>query len=177
MSRVVVALALAGLVSACGGGGGADGGSDAGPPLWTEGTLEVGTRSAPGVDDFAVFGAEAPLTPGAQGGYHVETRYRVNGQRLDAVVFTHVVRLADAGTLVSKGTRRFDVGDDGGDPWVSEIFPVFMCPTPVGVNVANERVTFEITATATDGGFLGRATGSTRLHCDPGAYCEVVCRG
>lgn len=172
MKRVVFAL----LLSACGNGGGVDGGTDAAVPLWAEGTLSVGTRT-PGSDDFIAFGTEVPLTPGAQGGFHVETRYKIVGQRLDGVVFNHVVRLTDGGTLVSRGTRRFDVGDDGGDPWISEIFPVFMCPTPVGVNVANEAVTFEITATSTDGGYLGRAGGTTRLHCEPGAYCEVVCRG
>jgi hypothetical protein len=176
MSRGVV-LALAVCVSACGGGGAADGGTDGSTPLWSDGTLRVGTRSSSGVDDFVTFGAQVPLTPGAQGGYHVETRYQIVGQRLDGVVFNHTVRLTDGGTLISRGTRRFDVGDDGGDPWVSEIFPVFMCPTPVGVSVLNEQVTFEITATSTDGGFLGSANGTTRLHCDPGAYCEVVCRG
>jgi hypothetical protein len=150
-----------------------DGGAaDAATPLWAEGTLTVGTISDGGA--FTEFGAEVDLTPGAQGGFHVNTRYRVVGQRVDQVLFTHVVRLTDGGTLVSRGTRRFDVDLD---PWESEVFPVFMCPTPVGVNVANESVTFEITATAADGGFLGRAGGSTRLFCAPGGYCEVVCRG
>lgn len=170
MRLALIALLFVG----CGVPGGKDGGVDGGTPSWPEGALSVGTISTTSGDGFAPFGTEVGLTPGAQGGYHVETRYKIVGQSATDVLFTHIVRLTDGGTLVSRGTRRFDIDTD---PWVSENFPVFMCPTPVGVNVANEFVTFEITATAPDGGLLGRTGGTTKLRCDPGAYCETICRG
>lgn len=157
---------------ACGEGPKRPDAGDAGDPEWPSGALEVGANV---MNDFAPFPAEVPLVAGAQGGYHVEVRYRVTGQRASEVLFTHRARKLD-GTLVSRGTRQFDVAPDGG-AWVSELFPVFMCPTPIGVSVANESVTLEVEATARDGGILGRATGTTTLRCEAGQYCEVICKG
>lgn len=167
-------LVLLGACSlfACGIGPTPPDAGDAGTPAWPAGALEVGANV---MNDFAPFPTEVPLVPGAQGGYHVEVRYRVTGERASEVLFTHRARKLD-GTLVSRGTRQFDVAPDGG-VWVSEQFPIFMCPTPVGVSVSNETVTIEVEATARDGGILGRSTGTTTLHCEAGQYCEVICKG
>lgn len=157
---------------ACGPGEARPDAGDAGPQAWPDDALEIGSNV---MNDFAPFPAEVPLVAGAQGGYHVEVRYRVNGMSAPEVLFTHRARKLD-GTLVSRGTRRFDVELDGG-VWVSDMFPVFMCPTPIGVSVSNETVTLEVEATSRDGGVLGRAKGTTKLHCEAGQYCEVICKG
>lgn len=159
----------------CGGGKGEPDGSVTQDAAWPDGALQLGVRSDGG-SDFQVLPAEVSLVPGAQGGYHVEVRYQVSGEPTNAVLFTHRAHLTDTGALVSKGTRQFDVLPTGG-AWLSEPFPIFMCPTPVGVTVTNQNVTIEVTATSADGGLLGTTSGTTKLRCGAGQYCETICKG
>lgn len=176
-------VVVLGLFAGCGvGPGGADGG-DGGQltASWPDGALVLGHNQHAGQGaDLALFEplpAEVLLTPGAQGGFHVEVIYRVTAQTVPGASFAHRVTKLDGGVLVSKGTRRFDVAPDAGADWQSEPFPVFMCPTPVGVSVLNEPVFFEITATSADGGLLGRTSGTTTIRCEAGQYCETICKG
>ena len=149
-----------------------DGGTDGGA-LWPQGTLELGGEDA-GV--FTVFPAELQAIPGAQGGFHVGVMYRVTGKALAGVKFEHRVTRVRDGVLVSKGTRLLDV--EPGVSWTTaDPITIFICPTPVGVNVLNEELRFEVKALKNDG-LLNEASANTTFRCPAGdTFCTSICAG
>ena len=168
----LILLALVG----CGSVDKPDGGTD-GAVLWPEGTLELGGVGADG--GFAPMAAEVEATPGAQGGFHVPVMYRVTGQALPGVLFEHRIQRTGDATLVSKGTRTYDVTPvASGQSWTTtSAVIIFLCPTPVGVNVVGESLTFEVTATK-GGELLGKASASAVFRCTAGdTFCESICKG
>lgn len=171
--RRALELFAALTLSACVGGGASDGGLDASVPSWTDGTLSLGGRDVDG--GFTTLPAESTGEPGSQGGYHVSVMYRVTGESLASVLFEHRVTRTRDGTLVSKGSRTFDVL---GDPWTTERgVIVFLCPTPVGVDILGEELTFQVTASK-GGSLLGTSSATTVFRCTQGdAFCASICRG
>ena len=169
-------LLLLFLLAGCGGVGQPDGGTDAG--AWPEGALELGAEEPDG-GGFIAMPSESFATPGAQGGFHVPVMYRVTGPSLPGVVFEHRVTRSRDGRLVSKGTRTLDVGPvAAGASWTTPgAVIIFLCPTPVGVSVVGEDLSFEVTATK-GGALLGKAGASTVFRCPAGnAFCDSICRG
>ncbi len=155
---------------ACGGGPRPDGGVG----QWPEGALELGAEAPDG--GFVAMPARVEATPGAQGGYHVPVMYRVTGEAPAVVSFEHRVTRVVDGALVSKGSRTWDAGL--ADPWTTDRATiVFLCPTPVGLNILGEPLRFQVTATR-DGTLLGTAQATTSLGCPAGdAFCERICGG
>lgn len=153
-----------------------DGGSDGGV-VWAEGTLELGGESADG--GYLPLPSESFATPGAQGGYHVAVLYKVTGQALEKVLFEHRVTRVRDGVLVSKGPRTLDVTPvAAGASWITPgAVIIFICPTPVGVNVVDEELNFEVTATK-NGEVLGKAAARSVLRCAAtDSYCASICSG
>ncbi len=153
-----------------------DGGIDGGAVLWPEGTLELGGDDA---GAFTTFPAEVQAIPGAQGGFHVGVMYRITGQALAGVKFEHRVTRVRDGVLVSKGTRILDVNPvAAGASWTTEDpITVFICPTPVGVNVLGEALRFEVKALKNDA-VLSEASATTTLRCPAGdGFCASICAG
>ncbi len=150
-----------------------------GDPLWPDGTVELGTPMADEVT-WQSMPAELELHAGAQGGFHVPVLYRVTGKVQPGVTFDHRVRRTRDGVLVSRGSRQWDITATDGGSWTTD-YPVtiFMCPTPVGVNVEGEALTIEVTLTRASGTFLGRATAKTVLRCPSAnqAFCQSICKG
>ncbi len=152
-----------------------DGGTDA-AVLWPEGTLELGGEDA---GAFTVFPADVQAIPGAQGGFHVGVMYRVTGEALAAVRFEHRVTRVRDGVLVSKGTRILDVEPmAAGASWTTaDPITIFICPTPVGVDVVNEVLHFEVKALKNDV-VLNQAGADTTLRCPAGdSFCASICSG
>jgi hypothetical protein len=152
---------------------------DAGVPLWPDGAFVLGTPQSDLDPSFQALPAQLVLHPGSQGGFHAPLLYRVDHQTESAVVFEHRVTRSRDGVLVSKGTRTFDI-DGAAGSWVTDgPVVIFLCPTPVGVSVTDEALTFEITATKASTGLLGRAIGQVIVQCpDSGkAFCQSVCGG
>jgi hypothetical protein len=170
------ALLLVLLACGCGHSDKPDGGSDGGAQ-WAEGTLELGNASPDG--GFQQMPVEVEATPGAQGGFHIPVMYRVNGKAVAGVLFEHRIERTRDAALVSKGTRTFDVTPvSAQESWTTPgAVIIFICPTPVGVSVVGEALTFEVTATK-DGELLGKATASAVFRCAPGdSFCESICKG
>lgn len=165
------------LLAACGEPiEGPDGGSDGGV-LWAEGTLELGGEAADG--GYLPLPPESFATPGAQGGYHLAVLYQVTGQALERVVFAHRVTRVRDDVLVSKGTRTLDVTPvAAGASWITPgPVIIFICPTPVGVNVVDEELNFEVTA-AKGGVVLGRAAARSVFRCAAtDSFCASICSG
>lgn len=168
------------FLAACGGTqGGPDAGRDGGAPLWAEGTFELGLEAADGGANFPL-PAEVQATPGAQGGFHVPVLYRVTAPAEPNVMFEHRVTRSRDGVLVSKGTRTMNVDAvAAAQRWTSPgAVIIFICPTPVGVNVVGEALNFEVTATTKAGELLGKASARATFTCAPtDAFCASICSG
>lgn len=175
MARLLLLLMLVGCE---GPPGGPDGGRDGGAPLWAEGTLELGSEGADGGALFPL-PAEVQATPGAQGGFHVPMLYRVTAPANPGVVFEHRVTRVRDDVLVSKGQRTMNIDPvAAGQSWTSPgAIIIFICPTPVGVNVVGEELNFEVTATKS-GELLGKASGRATFRCPSGdGFCAAICSG
>lgn len=174
---VTLSLMLALILAGCAGPlGGPDGGSDGGA-RWADGALELGGVGPDG--GFVTLPAETEATAGAQGGFHIPVMYRITGEALPGVVFEHRIRRTRDDTLVSKGNRTWDVVPVGsGESWTpTGAVIIFLCPTPVGVNVVGEELTFQVTATR-GGELLGTAEARSVFRCTAGdTFCESICKG
>lgn len=152
------------------------------PPSWPAGAVEIGIPFE--TSNFTTWGfqdmpAEVELHAGAQGGFHLPTSFRVNGQSQNAATFDYRVRRARDGVLVSKGTRTYDVAPMDGGSWVRPDIVIFLCPTPVGVNVVGEALDFEVSVSNEAGAILGVGTAHALLKCPAsnGPFCLSVCKG
>ncbi|MGZ3425365.1 MAG: hypothetical protein ACXVCV_01895 [Polyangia bacterium] len=168
------ALTVALLVAGCGGGG-------THPPPG-DAMLALGGAAASDGSGFVPLGGDQTLVPGAQGGFHVWLKYRVAGMAPEKVhVHRETRRVSDdALVLLADGTQ--DVGAADTDGWweLPAALPSFMCPTPIGISVIDERMVFDVTLTTLDGAPLAKSSAEATVHCptgDQAAFCAHICSG
>ncbi len=166
------AVALACALAGCGGST---------PQPHGDAMLALGSAAVDGTG-FLPLDGDQTMVPGAQGGFHVWLKYRVAGMAPGRI---HVHREShrvsdDALVLLTDGTQ--DVGAAGSDGWweLPTALPSFMCPTPIGINVIDEAIEFEVTLTTSDGAPLARSSAQATVHCpsgDEAAFCAKICSG
>jgi hypothetical protein len=174
---VLARLAFAGVVAAALGLGGCGGSTPPPGPA----TLTLGSAAYDG-SGFVPLDGDQTLVPGSQGGFHVWLKYRVSGMTAAQV---HIHREShrisdDALVLRADGTQ--DVGTPGPDGFweLPSPLPSFMCPTPIGISVVDQRIVFDVTLTATDGSTLATSSAEAIVHCPTGdqqAFCLNICSG
>jgi len=179
MRTLVFIAATSALIAAACALVGCGGGPMQPPP--GDATLALGSAAADGTG-FVELGGDATLVPGAQGGFHVWLKYRIEGMAPEKV---HVHRESrrvsdDALVLLADGTQ--DVGAPGDDGWwqLPTALPSFMCPTPIGINVIDQRIVFDVTLTTVDGAPLAHSSAEATVHCPDGtqaAFCAKICSG
>ena len=87
----------------------------------------------------------------------------------------------DALVLLTDGTQ--DVGSAGDDGWweLPSALPSFMCPTPIGINVIDERIVLRRDPDdRRDGAPLANSSAEATVHCpdgDQAAFCQRICSG
>lgn len=147
---------------------------DAGP----EQVMTLGTTSADG-GFVALGGLDVEAIPGSQGGFHVNLLYTLPAGGSGSLTFDHRVVRAGDDKLVSLGTRSFDVGGRGA-PWTNPTpVTVFMCPTPVGVDIVGKELLFSVKAKDAAGTIVGAGSARATFRCGPagGSFCESICKG
>lgn len=153
--------------------GGTDGGSGPLAPI------ELGTTDSSG--NFVALTGEAFATPGAQGGFHVNTFFRLPEGGVGDVYFHYRVVRARDDKLVSTGSRKFNLGLFRVSTWTNpEPVTVFMCPTPVGIDIIGEELVFTVWAsTVVETERLAEGTAKVIFRCGPsgGSYCDSICKG
>lgn len=173
--RCALALVALGFLSACergptlpdGGSGNPDGGSLA---------FDIGTVGDDGVG-YAPMPTQLFGEPGSQGGFHVSVSYRLPEGGVGSITFSHAVRRSSDGVLVSRGSRVFDLGNASEQAWTApEAVRVFMCPTPLGVDIVNQALRVEVTAADASGRVLGVSQAQTTFKCSS-SYCTSSCTG
>jgi hypothetical protein len=179
MRTLVFIAATSALIAAACALVGCGGGPMQPPP--GDAMLALGSAAADGTG-FVELGGDATLVPGAQGGFHVWLKYRIEGMAPEKVhVHRESRRVADdALVLLADGTQ--DVGAPAADGWweLPTALPSFMCPTPIGINVIDQRIVFDVTLTTVDGAPLAHSSAEATVHCPDGtqaAFCAKICSG
>jgi hypothetical protein len=168
---VIVAVSL---VAGCGGGG-------TKPPPGNA-MLALGGATAVDGSGYVALGGDQTLVPGAQGGFHVWLKYRVAGMAPEKVhVHRETHRVSDnALVLLADGTQEVGAADADGWWELPTALPSFMCPTPIGISVIDQRIVFDVTLTTIDGAPLAESTAEVTVHCptgDQAAFCANICSG
>jgi hypothetical protein len=169
-------VCLLGLFAACG----------EAPPTPT-GDVRIGTGARDGRPGFVPFapGAQLELAPGAQGGFHVfvnlELPAGAESLYTDRPLIRRVARRTADGVLVSRTTRREALMTGATDTLQTpSSLLLFLCPTPLGVSVAEEELELEVEVRHPSG--APSASGATRFVpiCPDGpqaSFCRSICYG
>lgn len=156
------------------------------PPPPTNLKLEIGTGAADGAPGFLPItdGQELTLEPGAQGGFHVFVNVRLDQDGVSAVgdfpIIAREARRVATGQLVSKAQHKVRLTPGGANFDTEKSIPLFLCPTPVGIPVADEMLELKVEVRATEEG--APVTGTIRFtpRCpagDQNTFCQRICFG
>jgi len=159
--------------------GGCDGATPPDPPH--PATISLGTAQLDGTGYAPLLG-DVTLVEGAQGGFHVWLKYRVEGMTAASVSETHTARRKSDGMLVSQGMRTIDVGAAGtGGYWETPLAaPTFLCPTPVGVSIRDQTLIFRVELRDETGTLVGEGETEATPHCptdSQASFCSSICSG
>ena len=162
---------------------GCDGGGSKAMPGAIEVTL--GTSALDG-SGFLPLSGDQTLVPGAQGGFHIWVRWKVANMSQQKVHAQRTVRRISDNALILTTENADQVGSPDADGWwqLPSALPSFMCPTPIGVQVQDEAVKFDLTLKADDNGEPGATLGETTATATPRCptddqlqFCERICDG
>jgi hypothetical protein len=142
-------------------------------------TVTLGTTALDGTGFLPLTGDQT-LVPGAQGGFHVWLKYRLDGMAVGKLHVKRTVRRVsdDALILTTDGIEEVD-----GMPFeLDRALPSFMCPTPIGVRVMDEPVKFDVRFKSEAGAPLGEGTATATPRCPPkddaqAEFCARICAG
>jgi hypothetical protein len=173
-SRWAAGLFFAAVLVGCSPAPNPDAGTDGGPLE----TIELGTTDGQGA--YVALQGDAFAEPGAQGGYHINTFFRLPAGGQGRVTFDYRVVRSSDDKLVSLGTRSFDLGLFKVASWTNPApVTVFMCPTPVGVDIIGQELTLTVKSRDEAGRSLGEGRATAVFRCGPnaGTYCVSICKG
>jgi hypothetical protein len=148
------------------------------PPPAASG-LTLGTTAADETGFYPLSG-DQPLVPGAQGGFHVWLKYRVAGMAPGRVHVQRNARRVSDGALVltTEGTQEIGTPSEAGYWELPQPVPSFMCPTPIGIQVMDEQIQFEVTVTAPNLSLTSTAVATPRCpQGDQAQFCAKICAG
>ena len=152
---------------------------DAPPARVVVGTVDASKQG------FVPMAGDQTLVAGAQGGFHVWLKYRVVGLQARTVRVLRTVRRVADDRLILKTDDIVDLGAPGADGYWELPAPVpsFMCPAPLGVQVNDQPVRFEVqlvdpdsSATLADG-TAGATPRCPTADATQHAFCVSICSG
>jgi hypothetical protein len=145
--------------------------------------VALGGSPAPDGSGFVALAGDVSLIPGAQGGFHVWTKYRVTGAVAEMVDVAYTIHRASDDRLILSAQRQQELGPPGDAGYweLPTAMPAFMCPSPLGVQVHDLPMRFEIQLSdPATGTALGNASAEFTPHCpdgDQSAFCLQICSG
>ena len=147
--------------------------------------VQIGTAALDGSGFYPLTG-DQPLVAGAQGGFHVWVKWKVEGMAPQQVHVDRKVMRTKDGALILTTTQAIEVGSPESDGWwtLPAAQPSFMCPTPVGISVEDQEVKFDLTlradANGEPGALLGDTTATATPRCPTDGeqqFCQNICNG
>jgi len=153
------------------------------PPIEGDAALVLGGAAASGEGFIELIdGDEVELVPGSQGGFHVWTGMEVLGTE-GRHYLEREARRTDDDVLVLRAIRQsLDVPSDAMIDWwrKPEAVPSFMCPTPIGVKVFDQEVTFSVKLVDEDDNVVTEDSITLIPRCPEGEhadFCLEICSG
>lgn len=187
--RLGIVMILGVVAGGCGPGGpdaGADASPDASPDAGPDAgvaRIEAGTADLAGNGFVPIAdGSDATLIPGAQSGFHVWLSVRVHGVAGELRIERAARRQRD-GALVFRGlAQRLDVPEAALDAWWESpvASPAFMCPSPIGIQVFDEALVFEVRLLDRTDAIVAEDTLVLVPRCptsEQEAFCRSICAG
>jgi hypothetical protein len=151
-------------------------------PVMMNGAITLGTTALDG-SGFVPLEGDQTLVEGAQGGFHIWVKYRVQAAPGPAMVKRTARRVSDDRLLLTTMAETM-LGEPGADGWweLPTAVPSFMCPSPLGVKVEDEPAQFQITILDMSGKMIGQASAEATPRCpsdsaDKAAFCHQICDG
>lgn len=145
--------------------------------------LEVGIGQADGTGFIAIAdGADVELVPGAQGGFHIWVNVRVHGAAGELFLEREARRVVDD-ELVSLAIPQYiAVSDQAMDGWWDNpgAMPSFMCPAPLGIDVFDQELYFDVRLVDDTGAVLAADSMALTARCPDGPqadFCRQICSG
>jgi hypothetical protein len=116
------------------------------PPPVSSVALVLGAPTAAGGFAPLAAGQDVTLVEGAQGGFHVWMKYRARGMSAQPTELERTAHRASDGVVVLRTMSVADVGAPDADGWFEspDALPMFMCPTPIGISIVDQPITFEL---------------------------------
>jgi hypothetical protein len=179
LALAAVAIALAALAG-CGAGGGTTAPADMTRSAVAE--ILLGGTAADG-SGFVPMGGDQTLVPGSQGGFHVWLKYRVAGMPIERLKVHRETRRVDDHALILLTDGTQEVGAPGPDGYweLPTALPSFMCPTPLGITVIDQRVVFTVDIASPGGEPLAHGTAEATVRCpttgSDAEFCARICSG
>lgn len=140
----------------------------------------LGTSDVDG-NGFSAFARDQVLVSGPQGGFHVWLKLRIAGLDPGPVRVHRVVHLAADQRLLLDAESVLQVGVAIGGYWEQPYpLPLFLCPTPSGIDIVDQRIELQVLLTsATAPQTVGDASAAFSVHCpdDARAACLELCSG
>lgn len=155
----------------------------AGPVDPFEGEILAGISEADGSGFMPVpDGTEVTLEPGSQGGFHVWLNLSVHGLSGQVKVEREARRVVDDGLIYRGQRQNLEIPDDAMLDWWDNprATPAFMCPSPVGIQVFDEEVQFEVRVLDENDDVLAVDQIVLTPRCPTGddeAFCRRICSG
>jgi hypothetical protein len=151
------------------------------PPPPGNVTLMLGSAMLDG-SGFVPLAGDQTLVPGAQGGFHVWVKYRVHGMAPATLTVLRTSRRVSDNALILTSDGMLDVGAAGPDGWwqLDHALPNFICPTPLGVNVIDEPLLFDVALHDDKGELVAKSHAEATVHCPSGSdgdLCRRICAG
>ena len=180
MMRALVFVAATSALIACACALVGCGGAPMQPPPGNA-MLALGSAASDG-SGFVELGGDATLVPGAQGGFHVWLKWRIQGMAPAKVrVHRESHRVSDD-ALILRADGTAEVGSPAADGWweLPAAQPSFMCPTPLGISVIDQKIVFDVTVTTEDGASVAKSSAEATVHCPAdatGEFCNKICSG
>ncbi len=142
------------------------------------------TLGAPATEDGGtlaplVAGQDVSLVPGAQGGFHVWLLYRLaNAPRATVTLDKLAYRVSDHTPVLVEHDHLDLAPDASGNYEPTDPLRMFMCPTPIGVNVVGEQISFELRVSNTTGVIADQSIVLVpQCPTDDLAVCTRICTG
>ena len=125
-------------------------------------------------------GQDVSLVEGAQGGFHVWLEFRARDVAAGTLTLERSAHRVSDGAVVLRYDGPITIGDAGADGWWQAAeFPMFMCPTPIGISIVGEPIAYQLRLVDDGGAELARA-GVTLVPRCPDAqlpFCTRICTG
>ena len=154
------------------------------PPIGNA-TLITGTSNFDGSGHVTIQdGQDVTLVPGAQGGFHVWLSIRIKDASGKLYLDREARRTSDQKLILRGQQQLIEVPNKSStnDEWyqIPDPLPAFMCPSPIGIQVFDDQITFKVILRNEDEEIIAEDEVTLMPRCpekEHRDFCMSICQG